>query len=409
MQSKKNAVAEMSVTRRSFIKGGAGAIVTAGCLHGLNVHTTALAGQLEQESTTKHYVCPPCGMPCDKLIFDKPGNCPQCGLTLIPANGEGGPARVAILLYDSVEIIDMAGPWEVFGAAGLPVHTVAEKLEPLTLVYGQKIIPDYTFENSPKADVLLVPGGGYGRTAKNAAAMNWIKKSASDAKYVMSVCTGAFLLGEAGLLNGQAATCTYGMIEDLSAFPNTKPVYGVRYVESGKIITTAGLSSGIDGAIYLVSKLRGMAAAQTAALGIEYHWNPQSPWSRSGMADRFLPDGLAHGNARLKGAQTTLLSTAGDERRWEIKVGVSDPKTPANIISLLRERIVASPALGGGMMIKPISHIRSGPTFISSEKESELTWKFSDDRGQAWNGLAVVEPVSDTQDKFVVTLRLNAS
>jgi hypothetical protein len=251
----------------------------------------------------------------------------------------------------------------------------------------------------------MVPGGGYERAAKNEAAMKWLKTSAADAKYVMSVCTGAFILGEAGLLSGQTATCTYGMIEDLAAFPNTKPVYNARYVESGKIITTAGLTSGIDGALHLVSKLLGMAKAQSVALGIEYHWD-QGKWARAAMADRFLPDGLAHGNARLKGAQTTLISTQGDENRWEIKVSVSDPKTRSNIIDLLRNRIVSSPGLGGGMMIKPISHIRSGPTFVAGAPDSELRWKFSDDQNNSWTGLATVEPAPAAKDEFILKVEV---
>lgn len=83
---------------------------------------------------------------------------------------------VAILLFDHVEIIDFAGPWEVFGGAGYKVFTVAEKLDPVNTVYGQKIVADYTFDNSPKADVLLVPGGGVGGAVANAKLIDWVKK-----------------------------------------------------------------------------------------------------------------------------------------------------------------------------------------------------------------------------------------
>jgi hypothetical protein len=157
MKNNQRLTGDASFTRRNFIKSGAGAIVAAGCLHGAHLNTSEVYAQTTTAIAKHGYICPPCGMPCDKLIFDKPGSCPQCGLILIPADGEGGPPRVAMLLYDGVEIIDMAGPWEVFGNAGLPIHTVAEKLEPVTLVFGQKTIPDYTFENSPKADVLWSP------------------------------------------------------------------------------------------------------------------------------------------------------------------------------------------------------------------------------------------------------------
>src|SRR5262249_18531837 len=159
---------------------------------------------------------------------------------------------------------------------------------------------------------------------KNEATIGWIKSKSNEVKYVMSVCTGAFLLGQAGLLSGQTATCTYGMVEDLTAFPNTKVVYDARYVESGKIITTAGLTSGIDGALRVVSKMQGLGEAQSAALGIEYRWDTDRPWARGAMADRFLPDGLAHGRPKLKGAQAIMISTEGDANRWETKILVSD-------------------------------------------------------------------------------------
>src|SRR5438105_4615193 len=305
------------LNRRSFIKGSAGAVVAASCMSTLGFSTSAFEAHANAGASAKVYVCPPCGLPCDKLTFDKPGSCPQCGMTLIPADGEGGPPKIAILLYNGVEIIDIAGPWEAFGTAGFLVHTVAEKTEPLTLVFGQKLIPDYTFENSPKADVLLVPGGGYGYQMKNDGLIGWIKNKSKDVKYVMSVCTGAFLLAEAGLLSGQTATCTHGMVEDLLAFPNTKVVYDARYVDSGKIITSAGLSSGIDAAIHLVSKMLGRGEAQRVALGMEYRWDPDARWARGALADRYLPDGLAGGSAKIKGAQTKLISTEGDADRWE--------------------------------------------------------------------------------------------
>ena len=117
---------------------------------------------------------------------------------------------VAILLFDRVEIIDFAGPWEVFGGAGYKVFTVAEKLDPVNTVYGQKIVVDYTFDNSPKADVLLVPGGGVSGAVGNAKLIKWVQDNAKNSTYVMSVCTGAFILAKADLLNGLSATTVRG-------------------------------------------------------------------------------------------------------------------------------------------------------------------------------------------------------
>src|SRR5215831_13035975 len=139
------------LTRRNFIKGGAGAVLAVGCLHGFELHTTAKGANLNRNAA-RTYICPPCGQACDKLTFDQPGNCPQCGMTLIPADGEGGPPKVAILIFVGAEIIDFSGPWEAFGTAGFLVHTVAAGTEPHMMVFGQRIVPDYTFLNSPKSD-----------------------------------------------------------------------------------------------------------------------------------------------------------------------------------------------------------------------------------------------------------------
>ena len=351
------------------------------------------------------YICPPCGQPCDKLTFDKPGDCPQCGMTLVPlGGGKDSPATVAILLFNATELIDFAGPWEVFGTAGFLVHTVAEKSEPLTMVFGQRVLPDYTFNNSPKADILLVPGGGVFDHLKNEALIAWIQKKSNEVAYVMSVCTGAFLLQKAGLLEGQTVTATYGMIEDLAA-PQTKVVYDQRFVDNGKIITTAGLSSGIDGAFHLVSRILGKGRAQAAALSMEYNWDPESKWTRATRADRYLPDGLAYGKPRLKGAEAQLISTEGNTDRWETKLLVSSPSSSPEIIDLLRDRIGANTASQG--MFRPMPHLRGTPTLSPKRSnESAISWTFTDDQGRNWKGLGDVEAASDDRGKFIVTLKV---
>jgi putative intracellular protease/amidase len=398
MKDKSKSTTEEGLTRRTFIKGSAGAVIAASCLSHAGVSSSLLEAQTAKSAGAKTYVCPPCGLPCDKLTFDKPGTCPNCNMTLVPLDGEGGPPKVAILVFNGAELIDFAGPWEVFGTAGFLVHTVAEKPEPLTVVFGQKMIPDYTFENAPKADILLVPGGGVFGYLKNEKLIGWIHDKSKQVSHVMSVCTGAFLLGKAGLLSGQKATCTSGMIEDLATFPNTEAVYGVRYVDSGKVITTAGLSSGIDGAIHLVSKMLGRGEAQRVALAMEYPWDPDAKWARSALADKYLP-------AKLKGAEAKIISTEGDTDRWETKFLVSQPSSSVEIVALLRERIAAHTALGG--MYKPVSHMRGAPTFEQARTDdSEIRWKFTDDQGRNWSGLGIVEAAPDNKDQFIATLRL---
>lgn len=227
----------------------------------------------------KVYVCPPCGLDCDKATHDKPGVCPHCGMTLVEKTVESHaagekPLTVAILVFNGVEIIDFAGPWEVFGAAGFEVHTVAPGPDPIKTVFGEKVVPDYTIENSPKADIVLIPGGSIAAAIKDPKVIEWIQTRSKEARHVMSVCNGAFLLAKAGLLDGLSATTVRGGLAQLSKFaPRTKVVHNQRYVDNGKFITTAGLSAGIDGALHLVAKTLGKDFAQAVAHGLEYRWD----------------------------------------------------------------------------------------------------------------------------------------
>ena len=220
----------------------------------------------------KVFVCPPCGCASDGRTFDKPGKCPDCGMTLIEKGSDPRPS-VAILLFNGAEIIDFAGPWEVFGESGFNVFTVAEKRVPITAVFGQKIVPDYTFADSPHADVLVVPGGGVSQAVDNSRLIKWVQANAQSSQHVMSVCTGAFILAKAGLLDGLSATTIKGSIDELARFsPKTTVVYDKRYVDNGKIITTGGLSAGIDGAFHVVEKLKGKTEAEQTAQHMEYRW-----------------------------------------------------------------------------------------------------------------------------------------
>lgn len=305
---------------------------------------------------------------------------------------EKKPPTVAILLFDRVEIIDFAGPWEVFGGAGYKVFTVAERLDPVNTVYGQKIVADYTFDNSPKADVLLVPGGGVGGAVANAKLIKWVQDNAKNSTYVMSVCTGAFILAKADLLNGLTATTVRGGIDRLAtAFPNIKVVYDKRYVDNGKIITTAGLSSGIDGAFYLVSKALGKATAQQVALGIEYNWDPDAKFARAAYADRYLPN--------FQGLDGDIVSIGGDTEHWEVKALITKPVSLAEIIESIKKQVVAdTPHKGSAVVVSsngPANSVRQG-----------IEWKFTDDQGRAWIGSGLAETSKDKTGAFDVSVRL---
>jgi putative intracellular protease/amidase len=349
----------------------------------------------ESASPNKVYVCPDCGCAADSRTFDKPGNCPECNMPLIEkaANSIDRRPSVAVLLFDGAEIIDYAGPWEAFGEAGFKVFTVAEKMTPIAATFGQKINPDYTFENSPAADVLLVPGGGVHSAVQNAKLIQWVQKNAQTSKNVMSVCTGAFILAKAGLLEGLTATTVSHAIDDLGKVSSKiKVVTDQRYVDNGKIITTAGLSSGIDGAFHLIAKIKGRGEAQSTALGMEYRWDPESKFARAALADRYFPE--------VHGVDADIVSTEGDVDHWEFKAIFSKPDSAGAIFDLLNKKIA-----------NEMQHTRGPVTVVSSKPggdtgKSELEWKFTDEQGRNWSGNGTVEPSNAQAGKFVVTLKL---
>ena len=190
--------------------------------------------------------------------------------------GGGKTLKVAVVLFDGVEEIDYAGPIEVFGAAGSTILTVGMSKATVTSVYGLRVTPEYAAADLPDVDVLLVPGGGIVEAWKNPQLLAWIKERSAKTRVTMSVCSGAFILGKAGLLDGQPATTTTSMRGELARhFPKAQ-VQQRRFVDAGKLITTAGLSAGIDGALYLVQRELGADRAKMAASYMEYDWRPET-------------------------------------------------------------------------------------------------------------------------------------
>lgn len=214
------------------------------------------------------YQCPPCDAPCDLATYDKPGTCPHCGMALVSA-----PKKVAILVFDHVEIIDYTGPYEMFGAAGCDVFTVAATKDPIKTAMGMVVVPTYSFAGAPKADVLVIPGGGVEKPCSHSATQRFIKEATAQNRYTLSVCNGAFILAHTGLLDGLSATTTKGNIPKLAKqFPKLKVLGDRRYVDNGHIITAAGLSAGIDGALHVIEKLMGAEVANKVAAYEEYPW-----------------------------------------------------------------------------------------------------------------------------------------
>jgi putative intracellular protease/amidase len=343
----------------------------------------------------KEYVCPPCDMPCDARVFDKPGTCPACGVRLVEkrpgaAASAGAAARpkAAILIFDGVQIIDYTGPYEVFGQGGFEVYTVAEAKDALTTSMGMTVVPKFTFADAPKPDVVIVPGGNVTGPTGSAATLAWVKEQSKGAKHVLSVCNGAFILAKAGLLDNLSATTFYGLIDELrTAAPKTRVVSDRRFVDNGAIITSAGLSSGIDGALHVLSRMLGQGRAQAAALHMEYDWRPDSGYARAALADRLLRDI----DLRDLG-ETTILRTEGTRDRWEVAVGLRTDLKAAD----LRQKVEG--ALGQGHWIKAGSDQTASATTSA--------WRRTEADGAAWKGRLTIQPDPAQDGQFTLTMNI---
>ena len=195
--------------------------------------------------------------------------------------------NVGIFIFDEVEVLDFAGPFEVFSrtrllkgaesrrsndSAPFNPFTVSIDKKSLTATGGLKIIADYTFNNFPKIDILIVPGGYGTRTLlNNEILLKWIKAVSDKANITASVCTGSLLLAKAGLLEGKRATTHWGAIEALKSISKDIRVITERRVVNDEIITSAGVSSGIDMAFMIVENLYGEQVASDTSKYIEFH------------------------------------------------------------------------------------------------------------------------------------------
>ena len=187
--------------------------------------------------------------------------------------------NVAILVYDGIYLLDFTGPLEVFfdtfsadGEQLFNVYTVSPTKQ-FKAHTELNITADFETGNCPKPDILVVPGGNLQLLKNNDSLKNWIIKSAEESQIVMSVCTGAFILADTGLLDGLNITTWYGALDRLQEkVPSAKVLKGVRYTDNGKIITTAGVSAGIDGALFVVSKIFGKETADRTAKYMDYEY-----------------------------------------------------------------------------------------------------------------------------------------
>ncbi|MEJ1163475.1 DJ-1/PfpI family protein [Variovorax sp. CCNWLW186] len=197
--------------------------------------------------------------------------------------------RVLILAFDGVEALDFAGPFEVFTTASrvsqrlnpgteAPFEVASVALasagQPVQARAGLRLLADHDLADNPTADLLIVPGGVVDAPMASPATLRWIAKCAAGAQLVASVCTGVFLLAKSGVLTQEAVTTHWEDIADLrEQFPLLDVREGERWIDSGRVVSSAGISAGIDMSLYLVERLAGRALAERTARQMDYAWN----------------------------------------------------------------------------------------------------------------------------------------
>ncbi len=301
--------------------------------------------------------------------------------------------RIAILLFDGADVIDFSAPYDVFVNARMDVFTVSPEGKPITTEGGMNVVPGYSYANAPDADAVLIPGGNIRSVQHDLATMAWIKQRYGRGEYLMSVCNGAFTLANTGLLKGLKATTTSGNIDALRrSHADLDVVRNVRVVDNGRLITTGGLSAGIDGALHLVSRLEGMGRAQFVAEVMEYNWQPEGSFLPAMHAFRVMHQTLGDENLVGVGHIEALVSTTGDNNHWSYVWHVEsslDSFVLANRIdqTLAEER----------------KEMKMNPPYSASPGHN---WAFVDNDGQLWNERLEVSAIAGEQHLHTVKLSI---
>ncbi|MDP3479484.1 MAG: DJ-1/PfpI family protein [Desulfoprunum sp.] len=197
--------------------------------------------------------------------------------------------QVGIYLFPEIEILDFAGPFEVFSTASrvfgrltpekeppFAVSTIGESAAPIQARGGLVVTPRFSLASHPAFDLLIIPGGVVTAELQNEALIAWIRARSAEA-VVASVCTGAFLLARAGILDGRSATTHWEDIADLrEMFPGVRVCEDVRWLDEGEVVTSAGISAGIEMSLHLVARFAGLDLAVRTARQMEYDWTADS-------------------------------------------------------------------------------------------------------------------------------------
>ena len=273
-----------------------------------------------------------------------------------------GVRNVAIFVFQGVELLDFAGPGEVFAAARgaggrlFHVYTVGVSRAPITSQGFVSITPEYTLTDCPPPDLVVIPGGGV--PLGDARVRDWIAAHGETSEIVLTVCNGALLAANAGLLRDAEATTHHGSLLALARREPTARVYtNRRFVDNGRVITSAGVSAGIDGALHVLERLHGTDAAWATARYMEYDWEPDEiarlhaqpgiPPGRAAaeLAQVVRTEGLERALERFRELVATGGSEAPSERRLnEYGYGLLGSGSIEEAIALFRLNVAAHPA-----------------------------------------------------------------
>ncbi|WP_022944813.1 DJ-1/PfpI family protein [Pseudoalteromonas ruthenica] len=193
--------------------------------------------------------------------------------------------NVGIYIYDQAEVLDFSGPFEVFSTASrvckndnpFDVFLISESGNAISARAGYRVMPNYGFNDHPMIDVLIVAGGVHSNEIGKSQVMEWISQQSTNASITASVCTGAFLLAKAKVLKEHKVTTHWEDMANLrSKFPQLNVIENVRWVDEGNIITSGGISAGIDMSLHLVSGLHSNDLAEKTARQMDFSWTKNS-------------------------------------------------------------------------------------------------------------------------------------
>jgi transcriptional regulator GlxA family with amidase domain len=314
-------------------------------------------------------------------------------LPVAAKSGAGYTRNVAIVVYEGVELLDFAGPGEVFGAASgfgadrqaraFNVYTMAVSKEPLTSRFV-KVLPAYGIDDAPEPDIIVIPGGSTGALLDNPKFMAWLKTTQAKAEVTLTVCTGAFTVAKLGLLDGKQVTTFYGAIDELRReTPKATVIDGRRFVDNGSIITTAGVSAGIDGALHTVARLLGRAVADQTARYMEYRWTPEAYLSTTYS---YLNPSLDEAGRRLQQAQL-----------WEAE------KNNVGAAKAYRAMVDADPKDGFAWYRLGAALYASGETDAGIAATTRAT-EFPEVRPDALYNLACIQAMKGHADQAIASL-----